>query len=69
MAAYSANPDELITTQDILLHKLTQSNDGVLQEAITNKTSHETIREQDNIDSSSKSSHYSKKSEKPQTVP
>ena len=38
MAAKSANPDELIPAQDMWLHKLTQSNDKVLQEAITYKT-------------------------------
>ena len=37
MAAKSANPDELITAQDMWLHKLTQSNDKVLQEAIIHK--------------------------------
>ena len=49
------------------LHKLTQSNDKVSQEAITYKTSFEPITEPDNIDSSSKSSHHSGKSEKPQS--
>ena len=54
MAAKSANPDELIPAQDMWLHKLTQSNDKVLQEAITNKTSFEAVTEPDKIDSSSK---------------
>ena len=43
MAAKSANPDELIPAQDMWLHKLTQSNDKVLQEAITYKTSFEAV--------------------------
>ena len=67
MAAKSANPDELIPAQDMWLHKLTQSNDKVLQEAITYKTSFEAVTELDNIDSSSKVSHHSEKSEKPQS--
>ena len=67
MAAKSANPDELIPAQDMWLHKLTQSNDKVLQEAITYKTSFEPVTEPDNIDSSSKFSHHSEKSEKPQS--
>ena len=66
MAAKSANPDELIPAQDMWLHKLTLSNDKVLQEAITYKTSFETVTEPDKIDSSSKVSHYSEKNEKPQ---
>ena len=67
MAAKNANPDELIPAQDEWLHKLTQSNDKVLQEAITYKTSFEAVTEPDNIDSSSKVSRHSKKSEKPQS--
>ena len=67
MAAKSANPDELIPAQDMWLHKLTQSNDKLLQEAITYKTSFEAVTELDNIDSSSKISHHSGKSEKPQS--
>ena len=67
MAAKSANPDEMIPAQDMWLHKLTQSNDQVLQEAITYKTSFEAVTEPDNIDSSSKTSHHSGKSEKPQS--
>ena len=67
MIAKSANPDELIPAQDMSLHKLTQSNDKVLQEAITYKTSFEAVTEPDNIDSSSKISHHSGKSEKTQT--
>ena len=67
MAAKSANPDELIPAQDMWLHKLTQSNDEVLQEAITYKTSFETVTEPDNIDSSSKISQHSEKSDKPQS--
>ena len=67
MAKKSANSDELIPAQDMWLHKLTQSNDKVLQEAITYKTSFEAVTEPDNIDSSSKISHHSEKSEKPQS--
>ena len=67
MAAKSSNPDELIPAQDMWLHKLTQSNDKVLQEAITYKTSFQAVTEQDNIDSSSKISHPSKKSKKSQS--
>ena len=67
MAAKSANPDELIPAQDMWLHKLTQSNDKVLQEAITYKTSFEAVTEPDKIDSSSKDSHHSEKSEKPRS--
>ena len=37
MAAKSANPDELIPAQDMSLHKLTQSKDKILLEAITYK--------------------------------
>ena len=37
MAARSASPDELIPAQDMWLHKLTKSNDKVLQGAITYK--------------------------------
>ena len=59
MAAKSANPDELIPAQDMWLHKLTQSNDKVLQEAINYKTSFEAVTEPDKIDSSSKVSHHS----------
>ena len=66
-AAKSANPDELIPAQDMWLHKLTQSNDKVLQEAITYETSFEAVTEPDNIDSSSKVSHHSEKSEKPKS--
>ena len=58
MAAKSANPDELIPAQDMWLHKLTQSNDKVLQEAITYKTSFEAVTEPDKIDSSSKVSSF-----------
>ena len=65
MATKSANPDELIPAQDMWLHKLTQSNDKVLQEAITCKTSFEAVTEPDKIDSSSKVSHHSEKSENP----
>ena len=67
MAAKSANPDELIPAQDMWLHKLTQSNDKVLQEAITYKTSFEAVTEPDKTDSSSKVSNHSEKSEKPQS--
>ena len=66
-AAKSANPDELIPAQDMWLHKLTQSNDKVLQEAITYKTSFEAVTEPGKIDSSSKVSHHSEKSEKPRS--
>ena len=59
MAAKSANPDELIPAQDMWLHKLTQSNDKVLQEAVIYKTSFEAVTEPDKIDSSSKVSHHS----------
>ena len=61
MAAKSANPDELKPAQDMSLHKLTQSNDNFLQEAITYQTSFEAVKEPDNIDSSSKISHHSEK--------
>ena len=37
MAAKSANPDKLLPALDMWLHKLTQSNDKVLQEAVTYK--------------------------------
>ena len=67
MAAKSANPDELMPAQDMWLHKLTHSNDKVLQEAITYKTSFEAVAEPDNTDSSSKSSYHSGKSEKSQS--
>ena len=67
MAAKSANPDELIPAQVMWLHKLTQSNDKDLQEAITYKTSIEAVTEPDKIISSSKVSHHSKKSEKPRS--
>ena len=67
MAAKSAKPDDLIPAQDMWLHKLTQSNDKVYQEAITYKTSFEAVTEPDNIDSRSKISHHSGKSEKPQS--
>ena len=67
MAAKSAKPDEMIPAQDMWLHKLTQSDDKVLQEAITFKTSFEAVTEPDNIDSSSKITHHSGKSEKPQS--
>ena len=67
MAAKSANPDELIPAQDMWLHKMTQSNDKVLQEAITYKTSFESVTEPDKIDSSSEVSDLSEKSEKPQS--
>ena len=67
MAAKSTNPDELIPAQDMWLHKLTQSNDKVLQEAITYKTSFEAVTEPDKIDSSSKVSRRSEKSEKPRS--
>ena len=67
MAAKRANPDELIPVQDMWLHKLTQSNDKVLQEAITYQTSFEAVTEPDEIDSSSKVSHHSEKSEKSQS--
>ena len=67
LAAKSANPDELIPAQNMWLHKLTQSNKKVLQEAITYKTSFEAVTEPDNIDSSSKSSQQSGKSEKLQS--
>ena len=65
MAAKSSNPDDLIPAQDMWLHKLTQINDKVLQEAITYKTNFEAVTEPDKIDSSSKVSHHSEKSEKP----
>ena len=61
MSAKIANPDKLIPAQDMWLHKLTQSNDKVLQEAITYKTSFEAVTEPDKIDSSSKVSHLSEK--------
>ena len=48
MAAKSANPDNLIPAQDMWLHKLAQSNYKVLQEAITYKTSFESVTEPDN---------------------
>ena len=67
MAAKSSNPDDLIPPQYMWLHKLTQSNDKVLQEAITYKTSFEAVTEPDKIDSSSKVSHHSEKSGKPQS--
>ena len=67
IAAKIANPDEIIPIQDMWLHKLTQSNNKVLQEAITYKTSFEAVTEPDNIDSSSKISHHSGKNEKPQS--
>ena len=67
MAAKSANPDELMPAQNMWFHKLTQSNDKVLQAAITSKKSFEAVTEPDNIDSSSKISHLSEKSEKPQS--
>ena len=67
MAAKSANPDELIPAEDMWLHKLTQSNDKVLREAITYKTSFEAVTEPDNIYSSSKVSQHSEKNEKPQS--
>ena len=67
MAAKSASPDELIPAQDMWLHKLTQSNDKVLQEAITYKNSFEAVAEPDSIDSSSKTSHHSGKSKKTQS--
>ena len=67
IAAKSANPDELIPAQDMWLHKLTKSNDKVLQEAIIYKTSFEAVTEPDNIYGSSKISHHSGKSEKPQS--
>ena len=67
MAAKSDNPDELILAQDMWLHKLNQSNDNVLQEAITYKTSFEAVTEPDKIDSSTKVSHHSEKSEKPRS--
>ena len=68
MAAKSANPDKLITAQDMSLHKWTQSKDNVLLEAITYKTSFEAVTEPDNIDSSSNISHHSEKSEKPSRI-
>ena len=43
MAAKSANPDELIPVQDMWLHRLFQSNDKVLQEAVTYKTGFEAV--------------------------
>ena len=47
---------------------MTQSNDTVLQEAITYKTSFEPVTEPDNIDRSLKISHHSeKKTEKTQS--
>ena len=49
MAAKSANPDELIPAQDMWLHNLTQSNDKVLQEAITYKTNFEAVTKPDKI--------------------
>ena len=67
MAAKSASPDELIPAQNMWLHKLTQSNDKFLQEAITYKTSFEAVTEPNNIDSSSKISHHSEKIEQPQS--
>ena len=67
MVAKSANPDELIPAQDMWPHKLTQSNDKVLQEAITYKTNFEAVTEPDKTDSSSKVSHHSEKSEKTQS--
>ena len=67
MAAKSANPDDFIPARDMWLPKLTQSNDKNLQEAITYKTSFEAVTEPYNIDSSSKISHHSEKSKKPQS--
>ena len=67
MAAKSANPDELIPAQDMWLHKLNQSNNKILQEAITSKTNFEAVTEPDNKDSSSKVSHHSEKTEKLQS--
>ena len=61
MAAKSAKSDELIPAEDMWLHKLTQSNDKVLQEAITYKTSFEAVTEQGKIDGSPKFSHHSEK--------
>ena len=64
IAAKSVKPDELIPAHIgayMWLHKLTQSNDKILQEAIIYKTNFEAVTEQDNIDSSSKISHHSKK--------
>ena len=52
IAAKSANPDESIPAEEMWLHKLTQSNDKVLQEAITYKISFEAVTEPDKIDSS-----------------
>ena len=57
MAAKIANPDELIPAHDMWLHNVTQSNDKILQEAITYKTSLEAVKEPGSIDSSSKFSH------------
>ena len=67
MAAKNSNHDDVIPAQDMWLHKLTQSNNKILQEAITYKTSFEAVTEPDNIDSSSNISHHSEKSEKPQS--
>ena len=63
MSAKSANPDDFIPAQDNF-HKLTQSSDKVLQEAITYKSSFEAVTEPENIDSSSNVSHHSEKSKK-----
>ena len=68
MAAKSSNPDDLIPAQDMWLHKFTQSNDKVLQEAITYKTSFEAVTEPDKIDSSSKISHHSEKVKSPSRI-
>ena len=54
LTANSANADKLIPVQDIWLHKMTQSNNKILQQAITYKTSFEAVTEPENMDSSSK---------------
>ena len=51
MTVKSVNPDKLIPAKDMWLHKMTQSNDKVLQETITYKTSFEAVTEPVNIDS------------------
>ena len=67
MTTKSVNSDKLMPAQDMWLHKTMQSNNKVLQEAITYKTSFEAVTVPDNIDSSSKISHHSEQSEKPQS--
>ena len=67
LTANSANADELIPVQDIWLHKMTQSNNKILQQAITYKTSFEAVTEPENMDSSSKTLILPKKSQSHKT--